>query len=227
MVDAQTKAGALRKRLDQAIERLRSEQKALIDSLGNANSEDEMNALSDAVILKMHEIDALLTEATRSDITEGEVSKLLGEFRTANQHIAQMVGQGNSLGYDKHQQQIILTLKQVESEKARLSLEVSIADQKIKSLDLKKDEDWNAELIAKSAALQIIKKWEDDSVVKVNGGVTLAQIEDRIHAIIESSKEIAELMLAEAEDSRLKVPYDELESFIAALKEMDYLVDLK
>ena len=138
-----------------------------------------------------------------------------------------MVGQGNSLGYDKHQQQIILTLKQVESEKARLSLEVSIADQKIKSLDLKKDEDWNAELIAKSAALQIIKKWEDDSVVKVNGGVTLAQIEDRIHAIIESSKEIAELMLAEAEDSRLKVPYDELESFIAALKEMDYLVDLK
>lgn len=43
-----------------------------------------MNALSDAVILKMHEIDALLTEATRSDITEGEVSKLLGEFRTAN-----------------------------------------------------------------------------------------------------------------------------------------------
>ena len=227
MVDAQTKAGALRKRLDQAIERLRSEQKALIDSLGNANSEDEMNALSDAVILKMHEIDALLTEATRSGITEGDVSKLLGEFRTANQHIAQMVGQGNSLGYAKHQQQIILTLKQVESEKARLSLEVSIAEQKIKSLDLKKDEDWNAELIAKLAALQIIKKWEDDSVVKVNGGVTLAQIEDRIHAIIERSKEIAELMLAEAEDSRLKVPYDELESFIAALKEMDYLVDLK
>ena len=104
---------------------------------------------------------------------------------------------------------------------------MSIADQKIKSLDLQKDEDWNAELIVKSAALQIIKKWEDDSVVKVNGGVTLAQIEDRIHAIIESSKEIAELMLAEAEDSRLKVPYDELESFIAALKEMDYLVDLK
>ena len=75
--------------------------------------------------------------------------------------------------YWTHQNQIILQMSQIESEKARLSLEM-IELKSIKNKDMNN----KAEYVTTSAKLKLLKAWSADGEIKSNGGVSLSQVED-------------------------------------------------